>query len=51
MWAFEVEFDFLFIEHMEHGDVVFAVAQVLQGVAECVGVAEQVGEDGFRLIF
>ena len=43
--AIEVETDFLGIHEMEERDVVLAVAEVLQGVGERVGIGEKIRED------
>lgn len=43
--AVELEVDFLGIHQVEDRDVVFAVAQVLEGVAKSGGIGEEIGED------
>lgn len=43
--AIEVETDFLRIHEVEKGDVVFPVAQVLQGIGKRRGVGEEIRED------
>ena len=45
MRPFEVEIDFLLVQHVEDGDVVFAVAEVLERISKLLGVTEEIGED------
>ena len=45
VWAVESEADFLRIHEVEEGDIVLAVAEVLEGFGELFGICEKIGED------
>ena len=43
--AVEIEVDLLFVHEMEHGDVVFPEAEVLEGVGELGGIGKEIGNN------
>ncbi|MFT6576750.1 MAG: hypothetical protein ACJA16_004959, partial [Akkermansiaceae bacterium] len=43
--TFEMEFDLLRVEEMKYRDIVLAKAEVLEGLAEFVGIDEEIGKD------
>jgi hypothetical protein len=42
VWTLEMEFDFLRVEEMKDGDVVFPESKVLKGISKRLGICKKV---------
>ena len=48
VWTLEMEFDFLRVEEMKDGDVVFPESKVLKGISKRLGICKKVLENYYK---